>query len=65
MGNVGHRLGTARNDNVGITGDDSLGAEDDGLSARSADLIHCGRDSMLSKSSTESALTCGVLTKTG
>lgn len=39
MGGVGHGLGAAGNDDVGVAGDDRLGTENDGLQSGGADLV--------------------------
>lgn len=58
---VGHGLGTTSNDDVGATGHDGLGTEDDGLGSRSADLVDSGTDDRVGDTGTESTLAGRVL----
>lgn len=61
---VRHGLGSTSDNNIGISGHDSLGTENDGLQARSADLVDSGADGRFAKTSTEGALSGGVLSNT-
>ena len=53
---VGHALGTARNDNGCIAGDNGLGTKDYSLQARRADLVDCGADNVIREAGPESTL---------
>jgi hypothetical protein len=44
VGSVGHALCSAGDNDVGIAGDDGLGADDEGLDRGGADLVHGGAD---------------------
>ena len=63
VGSVGHGLGTASDDNVGISGQDGLGTKDDGLGTGGAHLVDGGCDDRLGETSTKGGLASGVLTK--
>ena len=62
---VGHALGTASDDDVGISGDDGLGTDDEGLDGRGADLVEGGANNGFGQSSTQGALAGRVLAETG
>lgn len=64
VGSVGHGFGTASNDDVRSAEHDVLGAENNGLERRGADLVHGGADGRLRKAGTDGALSSRSLTKT-
>ena len=64
MGSVGHGLGTTGDNDIGVSGHNSLGTKDDGLQARGADLVDGGADGAVVKAGTEGALSGGVLSNT-
>jgi hypothetical protein len=64
VGSVGHGLGTAGDNDIGVSSHDSLGTKYDGLQARGADLVDGGADSAVVQAGTEGTLSGGVLSDT-
>lgn len=64
VGGVGHALGATSNNDVGVAGDDGLGAEDDGLQARGAHLVDGCADDGIRETGAEGALAGRGLAKT-
>ena len=62
---IGHALSTASDDDVGISGDDGLGTDNEGLDGRGADLVDGGADNGFGQSSAEGTLAGRVLAKAG
>ena len=62
---VGHALGAGGDDDVGIARDDGLGADNQGLDRRGADLVDGGCDRRLGQASANGTLAGGVLAETG
>jgi hypothetical protein len=60
---VRHGLSTTSDDDVGTTGHDGLGAEDNGLGSGSADLVDGGADNRVGDTGTQSTLAGRVLTE--
>lgn len=65
VGGVGHALSTASDDDVGISGDDGLGTDNESLDGRGADLVNGGADNGLGQSSAKGTLAGRVLAETG
>ena len=63
VGGVGHGLGAAGDDDGGGAEHDVLGAEDDGLERRSADLVHGGGNDGLGEASAEGGLASRALSE--
>lgn len=61
VGSVGHALGSACHDNVGIAGYDGLRADNEGLDGRGAHLVDGGCDGRLGEASAKGTLTGGIL----
>ena len=64
VGGVGHGLSATGDDDIGVSGHDGLGTEDDGLQTRGADLVDGGANGGLRETSIDGALTGGVLSNT-
>ena len=58
---VGHGLGAAGNDDVGVTGHDSLSAESDSFDSRGADFVDGGADGRGFEAGAEGTLASRVL----
>lgn len=65
VGHVGHALGAASDDDVGIAANDGLGGEGDGLDGGGADLVDGGSDGGLREAGVDGALSGGVLAQVG
>lgn len=64
VGGVGHGLSATGDDDIGVSGHDGLGTEDDGLQTRGADLVNGGANGGVGETSIDGALTGGVLSNT-
>lgn len=65
VGHVGHALGAASDDDIGVAAHDGLGSEGNGLDGGSADLVDGGRDGGLREAGVDGALSGGVLAQVG
>lgn len=63
MRGVGHALGSSCDEDIGISGHDGLGTDDEGLDRRRAHLVDGSADDGLRETSTKGALAGGVLAK--
>jgi hypothetical protein len=64
VGGIRHALGTTSHDNVGISGDDGLSADDEGFDRGGADFVYRGGDGGIGKACANGNLAGRVLTKT-
>jgi hypothetical protein len=65
VGSVGHGLSATGNNDIGVSGHDGLGTNDDSLQARGTDLVDSGTNGGFREASTDGALSGRVLSDTG